>query len=240
MNVVTLPIAVIVQGARQRPVDEGKVRDMAWSIEHQGLLQPIGVQALDNAETYQLVYGAHRLAAVQVLGWEAIDAYLLPEEWSDEECLLAELQENSARNDLTGTQRKAYAAEIGRLLSQFQENSHFPNGKNNWLDDMGKTSNTPQTTMYNWWKAFCDETGRKNVTPSKALDADKHQFFTWLDEQYRQAEAEKASKADAAFALKRTQDLEEARGYLRDLVDEYDAEQVWEHSIVPVFPLRCA
>lgn len=239
MMLVHLPVAAIVVERRQRPVDEGKARDIARSIEHQGLLQPIGVQASDDAETYRLVYGAHRLAAMHVLGRTEIDAYLLPEEWSDEECLLAELQENSARNDLTGAQRKAYAAEIGRLLSQFQEHSHFPNGKNNWLDDMGKTSNTPQTTMYTWWKAFCAESGL-TITPSKALDADKHRFFTWLDDQQRAAEADNARKAATALALKRAQDLEEARMYLRDLIAEHDEDTVWEESIVPVFPLRCA
>lgn len=234
MMLVTLPVAAIMVETRQRPVDEGKARDIARSIEQQGLLQPIGVQACDDAETYRLVYGAHRLAAMHLLGRTEIDAYLLPEEWSDEECLLAELQENSARNDLTGAQRKAYAAEIGRLLSQLQEHSHFTNGKNNWLDDMGKTSNTPQTTMYTWWKTFCAATG-VTIPPRHATDADKHRFFTWLDEQHRQAEADKARKAAAAVALKRTQDYAEAREFLQALIDDYDAASTWEEIVLPVY-----
>lgn len=45
----------------------------------------------------------------------------LPEDTSDDECLLAELQENRIRNDLTGAERKAFAAEVGRLILSYQK-----------------------------------------------------------------------------------------------------------------------
>jgi len=53
--------------------------------------------------------------------------------WPDASSRLMELQENCARNDLTGAQRKEYAAEIGRLLSNLAENSTLPIWNDAWL-----------------------------------------------------------------------------------------------------------
>ena len=57
---------------------------------------------------------------------------------------LAELQENSARHDLTGAQRKQYAAEVGRLLTILQDGDGVPNGQKNWLAEMALQEPTPE------------------------------------------------------------------------------------------------
>src|SRR5215471_12653177 len=143
-EVVTLAVASIVVGVRKRPVDTAVVREIAQSIERHGLLQPIGVVAVsDEPGTYSLVFGAHRLAAYRLLEVEEIEARLLPADLSEEEYLLIELQENSARNDLTGVQRKAYAAEIGRVLAILSEDGRVANGQKSWLAEMAKTAGTP-------------------------------------------------------------------------------------------------
>ena len=86
------------------------------------------------------------------------------------------MQENRIRNDLTGAERKAFAAEVGRLIAKLSENcqdSFFANGKNesvsNWIDELAKTSNTPTKTIYNWWSAFCKESWL-SITPKQAGD----------------------------------------------------------------------
>jgi hypothetical protein len=238
MDVYTIALADIHIGPRHRPVDQRQVTELARSIEAQGLFHPIGVKALDGEERYLLIYGAHRCAAYEMLGQESIPATLLPDEWSEEECLLAELQENSARNDLTGAQRKAYAAEIGRLLSKLEENSNLPHWNSNWLVEIGNRLGMALSTMHNWWKAFCDDTGL-SLTPSKALDIHKQQFFDWLEAQQRAAEEDKARKERHAWDAERERECAETRDLLRQLINDYGDAFVWEQVIAAVFPSRC-
>jgi ParB-like nuclease domain len=227
MPVMDIEIARIQVGARKRPVDDAIVREIAQSIERQGLLQPIGIKYThDSAEdTYLLVFGAHRLAACALLEWEEIDARLLPSNLSDEEYQLIELQENSARNDLTKPQRKAYAAEVGQLITKLAEHSNVSIGNDQWLREMGKQSGIPQTTLYNWWNAFCAESGRK-ITPRQALDLDREDFFAWLQEQQAREEAEKARRQAEARATRQRQDFADALENLETLAADYGREMV--------------
>ena len=79
MDIESVPIYLIELGVRQRPIDDTTVQDLARSIEHQGLLQPIGVKLPPTGtDTYALIFGAHRLRAFQVLGRTHIPAYVLP------------------------------------------------------------------------------------------------------------------------------------------------------------------
>jgi hypothetical protein len=73
---------------------------------------------------------------------------------------------------LTKGQRKAYAAEVGQLLSKLTENSGIPIRNDQWLREIGKTTGVAQSTLYDWWKAFCTETER-TITPKQALDLDR-------------------------------------------------------------------
>ena len=93
--------------------------------------------------------------------------------------MLAELQENNARKELAGAERKAFAAEVGRLLAKISKNGQ--NGflaigqkesTGHWLVEMAKTSGTPFKTLQNWWSAFCRETGL-SITPRQASDERK-------------------------------------------------------------------
>src|SRR4030095_1217290 len=120
---------LICQGARYRDVDHAKVREIAKSMEQQGLLQPIGVkpcvcEAYPIAH-YRLIFGAHRIVAAKELSWTTISATLFPADLADGMGRLAELHENSARNDLTKTQRDGYLAEAGRLLTEIRENNQI-------------------------------------------------------------------------------------------------------------------
>ena len=201
------------------------------------LLQNIGVKQTEFG--YRLVFGAHRLEAVKALGWSEIQARIFPEDTSDDECLLAELQENRIRNDLTGAERKAFAAEVGRLSQKLQGQSNQVDQSNfdqRWLIDLADKSGLTKQTAYNWWSAFCKETGL-TLTPKQASDENRQVFFAWLDAQKQADEAEKARKqAEAEAEKKRKEQEAKARRmeterrdfleYLDAIVKEWGAEVV--------------
>ena len=243
MNVVDIPISRICQGERKRPVDQKRVKDIAQSIEREGLYHPIGlIPCACNAyeeDHYRLIFGAHRVAAVLMLEQDTIPVSLLEEGLANEEYQLIELEENSARKDLTGAQRKKYAAEIGRLLSVLHNGSDFPNRKHNWLEEIGKRLGMVTSTVYEWWQQFCkeaskiDQRGRKLV-PSKAEETDKQQFFDWLEEQKRQNDEEKVLKEAEAAERRKQETLSEARDELRELIADYGEETVWDDVVYVV------
>ena len=162
----TIALADIAVGTRKREIDFAVVNDLQKSIEQQGLLQNIGVKQTENG--YRLVFGAHRLEAVKALGWAEIQARIFPEDTSDDECLLAELQENRIRNDLTGAERKAFAAEVGRICAKFEKNCTEDDDctvQEGWLLQLCNNAAISQRAVYNWWSAFCKETGL-SITPT--------------------------------------------------------------------------
>ena len=198
MNDTLILIADITVENRKRPVDLAVVADLQKSIEQQGLLQNIGVKQTESG--YRLVFGAHRLAAAKNLGWTEIQARVFPAETSDDECLLAELQENRIRNDLTGAERKAFAAEVGRLILKLQENSNETgnsNLENQWILELAKNSGISQPTAYNWWSSFTKSAGL-SITPKQATDENRQAFFAWLEAQKQAEDAEKKRKEEAA------------------------------------------
>lgn len=203
-----ISLSKIIVESRKRPIDFVVVADLQKSIEQQGLLQNIGVKQTEAG--YRLVFGAHRLEAVKALGWPEIQARIFPEDTSDDECLLAELQENRIRNDLTGAERKAFAAEVGRIILKLQENSNngrVPNWNETWLLELADKSGMGKSSAYNWWSAFCKETGL-SITPKQAGDENRNAFFAWLDAQKQAEESEKARKLAEAAADKQRKEQE--------------------------------
>jgi hypothetical protein len=234
MTVDELRIDHIRCGSRKRPIDQGSVADIAKSIEQQGLLQAIGVRPLaEIVDKFEVVFGAHRLAAMAMLGKKTISAYILKPDLSEEAYQLIELQENSARNDLTGAQRKAYAAEIGRLLSTLSEKSNNLNETDNWLMEIRQASGVSKPTLHNWWNAFCQSVNL-TITPKQALDIHKQQFFAWLDEQKRKEDEEKQQRLAEAKVRRREADCVSALDHLESLTREYGFELV-KTEVIEVF-----
>lgn len=233
-------LTTICQRERYRAVDETKALDLARSMERQGLLQPIGVRpcqcAVYQESHYQLLFGAHRLRAAEHLAWPEIEATIFDEALSEEMGRLAELQENSARHDLTGSQRKQFAAEIGRLLSTLAEKSNSPDWTDTWLEEIGLKIGASRSAMYNWWHAFCKETGYA-ITPSQALEGHKEQFFDWLEDQHRKAEEEKARKEQEARERRQRESCTQAVEYLASLVERFGYAVV-DTQILAVFYAR--
>ncbi|GHU74961.1 nucleoid occlusion protein [Clostridia bacterium] len=94
-----LPIRLIQYGPRERrtAVDERKLDELAESIRALGLLQPITVRTTP-MNRFELIAGERRLRACERLGWENIDAIVLPAGDIDREMLA--LTENLQREPL--------------------------------------------------------------------------------------------------------------------------------------------
>lgn len=211
MSVETIRVDAIRVGERRRPVDPYIVEDLRQSISRSGLLHNIGA-IREAPDRYRLVFGAHRLEAVKELEWAEISALIFPEGTSEEACLLAELQENMARNDLTGAERKAFAAEVGRIstdLFEKSENKDQSGSDSDWFSDWRNKAGLPKNTGYDWWSAFCKGAGLK-LTPKQADMATRLYFFRWLDEQKAKDDAEKARREEEKAAEQARKERERA------------------------------
>lgn len=245
MRTATIPIRAIQVGERRRPVNPYVVENLRKSIEQSGLLQNIGV-VQDGPDAYRLIFGAHRLEAVIELDWTDVPALVFPEGTSDEEGALAEIQENYTRNELTGAERKAFAAEVGRISTILREKYGKTNQSGSdcdWFSDWRAKTGLPKNTGYDWWSAFCKEAGL-SITPKQASDENRQAFFAWLDEQKTREDAEKARKEAEREADKQRKEQEKfntARdnalktilGTLLFLTSEYGVDAVMASVIDP-------
>ncbi|MCY0880660.1 MAG: ParB/RepB/Spo0J family partition protein, partial [Firmicutes bacterium] len=96
----------------RKSFDDTALQELAQSIAHHGLLQPILVRPV--GARYQLIAGERRLRAVQILGQTTIlvRSYAL----SDEEALQVALIENLQRADLNVVEE---ASAYERLIREF-------------------------------------------------------------------------------------------------------------------------
>jgi hypothetical protein len=125
-DVKSISINSITVRKRERQLDYGKVEMLARSLQAEGLLQPIGVRKLPRPAIgkFELIYGYHRLAAVQLLVQEnkeespRIAAVIFPEAMPDWACKLAEIAENLNRADLTSKEREAQTVSYAGLLKK--------------------------------------------------------------------------------------------------------------------------
>lgn len=97
---------------RLRAVDDAKVKALADSMKSIGLRQPITIWAKPD-DAFQLVAGAHRLAAAKMLGWETIAALFMDADDIDRQ--LWEIDENLMRSELTPTQQAEHLARRKEL-----------------------------------------------------------------------------------------------------------------------------
>lgn len=122
-RLVRLKIADIKVADRLRPVDADWAAALAGSIAREGLLSPIDVCA--EGKGYRLVAGAHRIAAMQLLGRDEIDAFV-----RDHEALgrrAREIAENIMRRELDPLDRAAFVAElyeVGRQRAGVTQHEH--------------------------------------------------------------------------------------------------------------------
>jgi ParB family chromosome partitioning protein len=122
-----IKLADIDAGGRQRK-NMGDIDELAHSIEDVGLLQPVVVTLngtpLPNSvmgksrgeQSYWLLAGGRRLAAVAKLGWEKVPAYVVNGFPDAVMRLRAERDENTCRKDFTPSE----AVAIGKALEELE------------------------------------------------------------------------------------------------------------------------
>jgi len=93
-------------------VRDGRIEELAESIEQQGLLQPVTARPVSDG--YELVHGERRYRAVSQLGGETIRAEI--RDLSDREALEASVTENLQREDVTAI---AEAQSYRALIDEF-------------------------------------------------------------------------------------------------------------------------
>jgi ParB/RepB/Spo0J family partition protein len=102
----TLPVDAIDPRPDARPIDAGTVSALAESIAQVGLINPVRVRAA--GDRYELIAGAHRLAAHRNLGLVEIQCDVVED--GDEDAELAMIDENLCRAELGAADRAKYTA----------------------------------------------------------------------------------------------------------------------------------
>lgn len=112
-----IALADIEVGANRRPVDAAHVQGLAASIKEIGLQTPITVMASKDDDGWRsiLVAGAHRLAALRLLGEVGAQCFVLPDDQDTAD--LWEIDENFARSELTPAQRADHHVRRRRILA---------------------------------------------------------------------------------------------------------------------------
>nr|WP_272481828.1 MT-A70 family methyltransferase [Hyphomicrobium sulfonivorans] len=142
---------------RLRPISDETVKTLAESMKQVGQLQPIGIHQPN--ETAYLVMGHHRLAAAKLLGWETIRATVLPDDMTDDELQLAEIDENLARGDLSPAER---AIHVQRRKAIYEQ--QHPEAKHGATGRRGKKDAN--------FASFADDTASKTGRSKRSVAQD--------------------------------------------------------------------
>jgi len=99
-------------------INQDKIKELAMSIQNQGLLQPIVLN--ENDGRFDIIAGHRRFLAVRSLGLDKIDARVVS--FSPDEVALARATENLQREDLTPVEEaKIYARMIDTLNLTYEQ-----------------------------------------------------------------------------------------------------------------------
>lgn len=108
LGLQSIPVDQIDTSFRLRQVDDGYAAALAENIEQVGRLrQPIEVRK--DKKGYRLIAGGHRLAAVRLLEWPFVEAFVY--DATEDEARLAEIDENLVRHELNALDRATFLAE---------------------------------------------------------------------------------------------------------------------------------
>lgn len=125
-------------------IDPERLAELASSLSTQGLLQPILLRP--EGTNYVIIAGHRRFLAAQSLGWDHIDAKLLPAGVRDEQIL--SLVENLHREDLTPVEeaRVVYNMVIENNLDVDIAASRFGKSRS-WIESRLELCNYPHDLL---------------------------------------------------------------------------------------------
>lgn len=116
MEIHKVSVDAISAAGRLRSIDEQRVTALAESIKSIGLQTPVSAWANEDGSDVRLVAGAHRLAAVKLLGWEEVPCILV--DMDEIGRRLWEIAENLHRAELSALERSEHIAEWVRLTEE--------------------------------------------------------------------------------------------------------------------------
>jgi ParB family chromosome partitioning protein len=202
-------------------------------MEQTGQITPIEV-APGVGNTLQLVAGAHRLAAAQLLGWETIEA--VQTDGSADELRLREIDENLYRHELNPLDQAVFLAERQAIYERLH-----PETKHGSWDRKGKDANSASLPKP---KSFAEDVSSRIGLAKRTIQLalQRHQGIapealelvrgTWI--------ARKGSALDQLRDVPRQSQVEVARALLSDAVDRprtvRDARRIVLREEVPTPP----
>ncbi len=100
-NIVSVPLADIQPSAYnpRKNFDQSGLEELAESIRHQGVLQPIGVRPLAESGKYEIIFGERRYRASLIAGLESVPSVIF--DVSEAEAEDMAVTENLQRKDVT-------------------------------------------------------------------------------------------------------------------------------------------
>ncbi|WP_299152021.1 ParB N-terminal domain-containing protein [uncultured Tateyamaria sp.] len=152
-------IELIDIGVRLRDVNEHRAEEYALSIEENGLHQAIVVRPTEVGR-FDLVAGAHRLRAHELLGRDAIRAAV--RDLDDDEADLVEVEENLLRRELTAAER---AISMGIWDEAFRaKNPEYAHGGDRKSSDQdSKRQTLPHVSYREIMERKTGRSGRSNA-----------------------------------------------------------------------------
>lgn len=155
----TLPVAFLRPGRFQprRYFDEAALEELAGSIRHHGLLQPILVRPIEGAaDAYEIIAGERRWRAAQKAALH--DVPVIVQTLSDTQALEIALVENLQRQDLSALEE---AEGYKRLMDEFNH-SH---------GELGELVGKSRSHVANMLRLLTLPAGVKDMIQSGALSA---------------------------------------------------------------------
>lgn len=153
---------IAVSPDRMRVLRPEVVKELSNSMRKQGLLQPILLRPTPGVGNgFFLIAGAHRYHAAKKLGWKHIPARIF-HGWGDDEAILAEIDENLCRADLTASQRAKFTAARKKVYLK----AHPQTGKG------GDRQSATGKQSAKLARSFVAETAAKTGKPTRTIERD--------------------------------------------------------------------
>lgn len=113
-SLVSIPVASIRYRQDARPRSDADLSSLSESIARHGLMNPIRVRQVGQ-DSYEVVAGAHRLQATDLLGYAEIACFIVDDD--DLAAEMAMLAENLHRADLSTDERNRQIRRYAELLA---------------------------------------------------------------------------------------------------------------------------
>lgn len=152
----------------RRPVDQAHVKRLAASIKEIGLQTPITVMARKDVDGWRsiLVAGAHRLAALRLIGESGADCFVLPDDQDTAD--LWEIDENLARSELTDAER----ADHHKRREQILKDRGLVSSHGGQRDQVAKSATCSYAKQAAADLGVSERSVRQHLTRGKKIEAD--------------------------------------------------------------------